>query len=81
VYHLLLFFVEEFSYCFKEQEKKKKNLNIYCFDMKENFEQYGIFSNKHPGMPVRESWGSKEAQAGRAGATALLLRVITPQKL
>lgn len=40
--------------------------------MKENFEQYGIFSNKHAGMPVRESWGSKEAQAGRAGATALL---------
>lgn len=24
VYRLLLFFVEEFSYCFKEQEKKKK---------------------------------------------------------
>lgn len=65
----------------RSRKKKKKKQNIYCFDMKENFEQYGIFSNKHPGMPVRESWGSKEAQAGRAGATALLLRVITPQKL
>lgn len=35
------FFIQEFSYCFQEQEEKKK-CNIYCFDMTENFERYGM---------------------------------------
>lgn len=73
------FFVEQFSHCFQEQEKKSAIFTALIWQ--KFLSNMGCFPNKHPGMPVRENWDSKEAEAGRAGVMTLLLRVTTPQKL